>query len=239
MKSPAFRLGNSELDEVNALLREYHRKANLRTYADAGKLILERFFRGSVQAWEDPSPTKFVSIRKLALRPGAPHGKDALTRRVGVHVVLLRHGFAYDCRTLTAAHVIAVLRLPTEAQGRLLRRAVHEKWSARTLQREVVAERRSAGEHRGAPRKTAPSRALTRLSRGAQALHEAEALLQAGERVDGASLRAIHAQLVELGRIVARIWSVVDNEDADDRTGPTLVKTNGKRDPQPVVEAST
>lgn len=238
MKGLAFRLTDSELDEVNAMLREYQRNSDLTTYGKGGELILERFFGGSVQAWEDASPTKRVSIRKLAQRPGAPHGKDALTRRVGVHVALLQHGFAYDCPTLTAAHVIAVLRLPTEAQGRFLRLAANERWSAHELRRKVVAERRSAGELRGAPRKAATSLALTRLSRGVQTLEEAQELLQAAERLD-ASLGAMHAKLAEIRWVVARIRSLLDDADADDRTGPTLVKTAGKRDPQPAREVST
>lgn len=140
---------NEELDRLNAQLSEVIRLQGLLEYDQCGKLILDAFFDGDVAAWKSRSPAKEASIRRLAKRPNAPYRKDALAKRIGVHVALRTHGFVKDCLHLTASHVVEVLRLDEPDQAQALRQAEQKHWSVQQLRRSVVALRRSRGERRG------------------------------------------------------------------------------------------
>jgi hypothetical protein len=220
MKPTAFAFTNSQLDEINSKLREYKRGADLEMYAKGGRLILERFFGGSVNLWESPSPRKQHSIRRLAQRPGAPHGKDALTRRVGVYIALQRHDFVYECEGISATHVVEVLRLPAETQARMLREAAALGLSALELRRRVVADRRENGERRGAPTKDRAKKVATRLARIVQLLTEAEQLVNQAASFDGHTRGTIDDSLVNASRLITKIRVSVGN-----RSGPNLART--------------
>lgn len=175
---------DAELDRINTELKSIRRVGDLRAWAEAGQFILDTFFGGRVDAWENRSPAKEASIRRLAQRPGAPYRKDALTRRVRVCVALRRHPFVYDCDGLSAAHVMAVLRLPAPEQESLLLRAHLEAWSARQLGQFVVVMRQRDGERRGAPASPPAVQALVRLRRLARDFEAALAVLCDGDAAD-------------------------------------------------------
>lgn len=198
-KSVAFGPSDAELDDTNGKLRERARVQDLRGFSEEGRIIFEDIFGASVAAWESRSPAKMNSIRRLARRPGAPYGKDALTKRVAGHLLLQKLDFVWGCERISASHVVEVLRLSQEECEVLLRRVQAEAWSVRRLHGEVVARRRQRGERRGRRMSPLIRRAIVKLRSVVGAVRTLAPLLRVATRADVGSIGELRALSKELG----------------------------------------
>jgi len=206
-RAPGLGPSDAELDSTNARLRECARLGDLQAFVAEGEIILRDMFGGDVAAWESRSPAKMQSIRRLAKRPGAPYQKDALSKRVGVHVAMQKLAFVWRSPTITASHVVEVLRIPHDQRVGMLELAIAEGWSVKRLHAEVVQCRRSRGERRG--RRVSPRvrKAISLLRKATQALARVPALLEPGALLDERS-RA------ELATLVSRLSTLQRRVDA-------------------------
>jgi hypothetical protein len=161
------------LDAVVVELQHIERQTGMDRTLTVGKLILERFFGGSAQAWHERRKNKNNSVRRLAQRPGCPFRRSALNQAIGIYVV---------CRSLECerkfvhvgvTHIAAILHLDLEAQRQWLERAEQGRWSVHELKERVTSERRQTGERRGRPRGSRKGRLLSSLSKMVGALEKA------------------------------------------------------------------
>lgn len=197
-----------DLDRVNAKLTQIVRLTGLDEYDQCGQLILDVFFDGSVTAWKSRSPAKEASIRRLARRPNAPYRKDALTKRVGVHVTLRAHPFLRECSRVSASHIVEVLRLDADSQAEMLKKAQERSWSVTKLREAVVVLRRAKGERRGRHPATVAVRALAvaqRMTNQCGELSRLVADLTEGGRSDPKSLQELDGALRELASNVVGV----------------------------------
>ena len=77
-----------QLDAILDELKAIQRSGVERSYR-LGKLVFERFYLGSVEAWRDRRPGKDQSLRSLAERPGCPFSKSALHQAVSIYMTSL------------------------------------------------------------------------------------------------------------------------------------------------------
>jgi hypothetical protein len=157
------RPSDSELDGTNRRLREFARVGGLKSYAREGEIIFKDLFQQDLDAWESRSPAKMNSIRRLAERPNAPYGKDALGKRISIFIALQSLDFVWWADKITVSHIVEVLRLPQEERVRLLKNVQTEGWSVRKLHKVVVGHRRGGGERRGRPVSPDVRKAIIRL----------------------------------------------------------------------------
>jgi hypothetical protein len=222
---------NAELDRTNLRLREVARIGGLRAFAEEGRVILDDVFGGDVRAWEDRSPAKMNSIRRLAERPTAPYGKDALTKRVRVCVALEALPIVWDCDALSASHVVEVLRLPPAERASMLTQAQSARWSVRQLHDAVVAERRSRGERRGRRVWHALQKAIVQLRKSERLGSGTLAECADADHAIQLDLEAASAQLEETHRAIQRrIATLVLKEGAEVPVSPGVHKAGASLD---------
>jgi len=209
LRAPGLGPSDAELDSTNARLHECARLGDLQAFAAEGEIILRDIFGGDVAAWESRSPAKMQSIRRLAKRPGAPYQKDALSKRVGVHVAMQKLAFVWRSPTITASHVVEVLRIPHDERVGMLELVVAEGWSVKRLHAEVVQGRRSRGERRG--RRVSPRvrKAISLLRKATQALTRVPALLEPGALLDERSRAELATLVSQLSSLQRRVDAAV------------------------------
>ncbi len=165
---------------VVELSRIMHETGLQRTLA-IGRLILDRFFHGSAQAWRDRRRNKNNSVRRLADRAECPLSRSALNQAIGVYALVQTLPSSERLGRLEASHFSLVIPLPPEEQEQWLHRACAEHWSVRKLRQELLEARRDQGERRGRPRLSESDRALTQLRSCTRELESAvDALVQTG-----------------------------------------------------------
>jgi hypothetical protein len=146
-----------------------------------GRLVLDRFFHGSPQAWRDRRRNKNNSVRRLADRAECPLSRSALNQAIGVYALVQTLPEPEHLESLEASHFSLVIPLPPDEQEQWLRRACSEHWSVRRLRQELLEARRDQGERRGRPRLSESDRAITQLRSCTRELESAvDTLVQAG-----------------------------------------------------------
>jgi hypothetical protein len=181
---------------VRELRAIVHHTGLARTIA-IGQLVLDRFFGGSTELWQDRRRNKNNSIRRLADCPTCPLSRSALNQAVGVFAAVRSMPGASELPHVGASHIVAVLALPDGEREDWLRRADSQLWSVRRLNDEIRCARRCAGERRGRPRLAIASKLLGSVNGALQALEEGvQELLAVG--VDGPELTNIARRLALL-----------------------------------------
>lgn len=103
---------------------------------DVGRLIVERVYKGDHEELRRHGKGH-PGFRLLARHPQLPFSRNTLWRYVGVSELVSRMPGLVRCKMLTVAHMSAVLRLEREAQERMLKLAVKQRWPATVLEQEV------------------------------------------------------------------------------------------------------
>jgi hypothetical protein len=215
---------------VTELMRIMH-ETGLRRTLSIGKLVLDRFFGGSVESWRDRRRNKNNSVRRLANCAECPLSRSALNQAIAVYAAVQARPALGLLEHIDASHITAVLPLESADQQRWLERADHERWSVRRLHEEVLADRRRQGERRGRPRASPGAKSLTRARRTLVSLelavHELEnAELDAtseGLLVElGSRLVTLKARLTGLHRALREVPDRVTSAPADLST-PSLL----------------
>jgi hypothetical protein len=149
------------IDAVAVEIRQHAAAAKLAFACTVGQIVLERFFRGDIDAWRGHGH-KDVSLRRLAERLGEANlSASNLSRCVAIHCALSHLGPLTQWRCLTPKHVCAVLSLPEPERSRLLREADEQGWSAPELRR--IAYKGSTAPRRGRPSIPTFARAIRQL----------------------------------------------------------------------------
>lgn len=118
--------------ELNALCK----KATFDFATSVGRLIVDRFYGGDLDAWRNRGP-KVVSFRMLARHPDLPMSPAALYRSVAIYE-LSRSLPAGHCVRLSTSHLRLVLPLARADQLRLLAEADAQGWSVSRLRERVA-----------------------------------------------------------------------------------------------------
>ena len=126
------------LDEVANQVNEICRAATLDMAYRIGKLIIDTFCGGSIEAWREHG-TSIQSYRALARRGDLLLGASALCRAVSVYVLSKRLSGRERWMHLSASHFQEVLPLEPSEQETLLERANTEHWSVMRLRTAVRA----------------------------------------------------------------------------------------------------
>lgn len=127
--------------ELAALVREATIDLSLR----AGKLVVDRFFGGSVAHWRQ---AEHPSFRALSRHPQLPMSASALRRCVGLFELTQRLGSLAQFERLGPCHFRAVLGLGSDNQRELLALANRDGWTVAHLELRA-AELRSKVQSRG------------------------------------------------------------------------------------------
>lgn len=137
------------LDEVVRQLNEMQRGAAFDLALRMGKLIVDRFYGGSLAAWRAHA-TREVSVRKLARRCGQDLAVTAtsLFRAIALYELSDRLGVS-TWKHLSVSHLRTVLGLPEEEQRRLLAEADAQAWTTSRLEAEASKIRRALRGLRG------------------------------------------------------------------------------------------
>ncbi len=124
-------LTDDEIEEIVAALHRMKRDNRMLVAVDAGRLVVERVFRG--RTMDTASGLAHVGFRKLAAHPGLPFGRTTLWRYVRVYELVQRLPWVVTRPELTVTHLAVVLGLDAEEQGPWLRYAADRGWSATQL----------------------------------------------------------------------------------------------------------
>lgn len=124
----------SEIAQAATEIRRLASGTMLRFTNEVGRIILERFYGGSAQAWHARG-AKVVSIRRLAEQLSGDGGFSAsmLCRCVQIHLVLQRLGPDRTWTHLSPSHFRTVLSLPEPKQDELLEEAEDRGLSVRDV----------------------------------------------------------------------------------------------------------
>lgn len=152
------------VEQVVDELRGIMRQTGLARTLAVGQIVLDRFFGGSTELWQDRRRNKNNSIRRLADCPTCPLSRSALNQAVGVFAALRNMPGAADLQHIGASHIAVVLTLPDDAREAWLIRANDQLWSVRRLSDEIRGERRLMGERRGRPARTLVAKVLGRVN---------------------------------------------------------------------------
>jgi hypothetical protein len=107
--------------KVDRIVRQLNTICKAATFDFAmavGKLIVDSFYAGDLDAWRSRG-IKNVSFRRLAKHPDLPMSATALYRSTAIYEVCQRTGAA-DWKHLSTSHVRLVLPLAPGQQARLL-----------------------------------------------------------------------------------------------------------------------
>lgn len=162
-----------ELDAVVDEIREIERKNSLDRTVAIGRLVLHRFFGGSMDAWRERRRNKNNSVRRLAQHPLCPLSRSGLNQAIGIFLAVETLNLDQTFGHIGPSHIATVLHLGPEAQKQWLERARDERWSVRELKEHVTSDRRATGERRGRPRHGERAKAVTALRKVVRLLEEA------------------------------------------------------------------
>lgn len=171
----------TELDSVVSELRELERKNSLERTVAIGRLILRRFFGGSVAAWRERRRNKNNSVRRLAQHPLCPLSRSGLNQAIGIFVAFEALALDQTFGHIGPSHISAVLHLRPDAQLHWLERAQHEAWGVRELKDQVTRQRRETGERRGRPRTAEKAIGVVALRKVVRLLEQAVSALENSE----------------------------------------------------------
>jgi hypothetical protein len=219
-------------DEVAVEIQGILRRTGFDQTLAIGRLVLERFFDGSVASWRDRRNHKNNSVRRLAQCPGCPLSRSAINQAIGVYAVTLALPSVLTLEHIEASHVAVVLPLDVHEQERWLVEAAARRLSVRALREAIRADRRDRGERRGRPRTTAEGRALNATQSSIRRLESSISALErvALDEADRASLAFLAARVemvrAQLGGITSMrhepresgTWGVAVAEATDEAT---------------------
>jgi hypothetical protein len=184
-----------------------------------GKLIVDSFYSGDLEAWRSRG-IKNVSFRRLAKHPDLPMSATALYRSTAIYEVWQRTGAA-EWKHLSTSHVRLVLPLAPGQQARLLQRAEANAWPVQRLREEIGALPLSNSASRGG-RKRRPRlrKALQKLQ---AFLDESKNLLNANAPVVDLSPESVRS-LVQLLQSVQCACTELERQVSDRLGGgrPTM-----------------
>jgi hypothetical protein len=203
-------------EELAAIVAELKaiQRSGLERSVRVGRLVFDRFFRGSVQVWRDRSRGKDQSLRSLADRPDCPFSKSALHQAVSVYLAS-RSLDVNDLKHVGPSHILAVLTLHPTDQERFVRLADERRWSVRRLRSEVGRYCDLAGGSTSG----APQAALEAADHLRQC---ARLLLEMADRLTNVSVPRrcaadLKASLVDLRRAQGRVSVVVRETSRGER----------------------
>ncbi len=183
------------VEQVYLQIRGMQRDATLSLLIGIGKVIVDGFYGGDLEAVRSLTPAKDASLRKLADRfaQDGEIGLNAmgLSRAVSTYEMDTRLHLE-DRKELTASHVRAVIGLPPAQQAELLDEAEAEDLTVKQLE-DRVREARPASGNPGAGRKPLPAVVKT-MNALAKIVGEAGAFGGVGELSD-AQEEKVRAQL--------------------------------------------
>ena len=196
-----------ELDAAVAEIREIDRRGGMERTVAIGRLVLHRFFGGSVEAWRHRSKHKNNSVRRIAQHPLCPLSRSAINQAIGIFVAFQTLACDQTFGHIGPSHIAVVLHLDPRAQRRWIERAEREGWSVRELKDCVTRQRREAGEKRGRPRASAADHLVLTTQRLADSVQDALANLAPDDiRLhDRLCLTTLATRIEALGRDLNRI----------------------------------
>lgn len=129
------------IDEVYEEIQNIHRESLLHVAVATGRIVVERFFGGDLEAWQERGP-KDTSFRKLAAKFGEGDlSASGLHRAVNIYALDQKHGVS-GRKHLTATHVRALIGLSDQEAERLIRHTEKNDWSAKKLETEATKARK-------------------------------------------------------------------------------------------------
>jgi hypothetical protein len=220
-----------ELDTVVTEMREIDRRAGMDRTLAIGRLVLHRFFGGSVQAWQERRKNKNNSVRRLAQHPMCPLSRSALNQAIGIFVAVQALACDQTFGHIGPSHVAAVLHLRPHSQKHWLQRAERERWGVRELKANVTQQRRATGERRGRPPLEQRGRAESNVCRMMRSLSVAlDELLEANLEPD--DLQALAALAVRLAALERDLLATLRQPIRSD----PCVRSAGSSGPTPLKE---
>jgi hypothetical protein len=151
---PVSEVPEQVLDELARDLAALHRQHTLRFALDVGKMVLDRLYGGSLDAWRAGAGASDGSLRKLAAKLTAlgARGFSAASLQSAVAVLDVDERVAVSSRPqLNASHVRAVLGLPPAKQEELLGKAEGRNWTAKQLEKEAAKAKKRLTTRTGRP----------------------------------------------------------------------------------------
>jgi hypothetical protein len=170
------------VDEVVASLNGLARSAGFEFARAAGRLILEKFYKGDFDAWRSRG-AKDASFRKLASRADQDElhvSAPALYRAVALVELEERLGVS-TWKHLTTSHVRAVFGLAEHHQQKLLSDAEGKGWTVEDMEKAAAKVRKKEGDGRGRPALPKFVKAIGRLKK---MLDEKDELFGDMERIE-------------------------------------------------------
>ncbi len=128
-----------QLGDLITQLKPFQGSSNLETCLAVGKLVLDRFYDGSLERFRELG-TKHISFRKMSEIPELPVTGLFLYRAICIYNVYHQHE-AWRFRHNGMSHFRAVLNLPVSVQARLLDASERENWTVNRLQHEASLKR--------------------------------------------------------------------------------------------------
>jgi hypothetical protein len=150
-----------QLERVAEEIRGIERKTELAKTLAVGRVIAERLFEGSLDAWRERKKFRNNAVERLVRTGNCPLSRTAIVNALGVYAVASTVPRVLSLQNIESAHISAVLALAPVEQERWLTEADARRWTVQQLRDAVRDERRRAGERRGRPRSTAERRALS------------------------------------------------------------------------------
>lgn len=170
---------DAKVEHVVRQLNTICKTATFEFAVAVGKLIVDNFYSGDLEAWRRRG-IKNVSFRRLAKHPDLPMSASALYRSTAIYEVCQRVG-GNQWKHLSTSHVRLVLPLAPGHQARLLQRAEANGWPVQRLRDEIGALPPSALVNRGGRKR--PPRLRKALRTLQAALDESNSLLDANAPV--------------------------------------------------------
>ena len=141
---------DAQVEAVALQVRQVSDQAGLQVAVAVGKLILDSFFGGDLEALRSRDPGKDTSLRRLAAHPDVPYGVVTLSRFVGIFELTERLGGVSRWKHLTPSHWRTIVSLPEKVQEQLVRKAEDERWTAEQLENAARKYRKAGGGGRPA-----------------------------------------------------------------------------------------
>ena len=184
---------DGQLQRIAAELRGIAYGSSWSRTLATGKLVLEHFFGGSVDAWHTHRRQKQASIRRLAQRADCPLGRSALSEAIAIYVA--RKDLPSSVDELTPSHVAIALRFSSSQRLELIEKAVAETWSVRDMRNEALLLKRRTGERRGRPRFSQARAALSHVKTSLDTLDSAVELLRSAGEIDSETASSLERAL--------------------------------------------
>lgn len=196
-----------QLGDLITKLKPFQGSSNLETCLEVGKLVLDRFYDGSLERFRELG-TKHISFRKMSEIPELPVTGLFLYRAVCIYNVYHTHE-AWRFRHNGMSHFRAVLNLPVSVQAKLLDASEREKWTVNRLQHEASLKRCSSENGARAPM-PAFVKALKAVRKHAEKEFHGYADLERVGELDRATARELQELAGELSERFAEIAACLE-----------------------------